>query len=250
MKESIDCAVLMLPQHAQWMQEFMQECGSGRGRLTLHALGADGTRWQAARAHPETDWQADSLRKAALQLKRYDVCLLPVTLGTLAWTRLALANARETLQTPLIGISRDLKAAGLRDLLALGMADFLRDPVCPEELKIRLAKLTAGGAPCVPSDAPPEAVDIAAPTRKRVAAGRIDKMVQDLLAPANGEPFRTAKARMVTEFERHYISSMLTHYRGNISQAAKAAHKNRRAFWELMRKHEIAAERYRDRAAG
>jgi len=28
---------------------------------------------------------------------------------------------------------------------------------------------------------------------------------------------------------------------GNISKAARAAKKNRRAFWELMRKHDVAA---------
>lgn len=250
MKESIDCAVLMLPQHTVWMQEFMQGCGAVRGRLTLHALGMDGTRWQASKASLDAVWPADTLRRTVLQLKRYDACLLPVTLETLGWTRLALAHARETLETPLIGISRDLKAVGLQDLLALGMADFLRDPVCPEELKIRLAQLGA----CPPAGPAPDAAGCLlghpAPTRKRVPPGRIDKMVQELLAPSSGEPFRTAKARLVTEFEKHYISSLLTHHHGNISQAAKAAHKNRRAFWELMRKHEIAADRYRERAAG
>jgi DNA-binding NtrC family response regulator len=250
MKESIDCAVLMLPQHTVWMQEFMQGCGPARGRLTLHALGADGTRWQPGRANLNAVWSPETLRRAALQLKRYDVCLLPVTLDTLGWTRLALAHAREALQTPLIGISRDLKAAGLSDLLTLGMADFLRDPVCPEELKIRLAQLAAGGQLALSAEAPVQAADLAGSIRRRVSAERIDKMVQELMAPANGEPFRAAKARLVTEFEKFYISSLLNHHHGNISQAAKAAHKNRRAFWELMRKHEIAADRYRERAVG
>jgi DNA-binding NtrC family response regulator len=66
----------------------------------------------------------------------------------------------------------------------------------------------------------------------------------------DGEPFRMAKARIVTEFERHYVSEMLSQHRGNISQAARAARKNRRAFWQLMRKHEIAADVYRASAAG
>jgi DNA-binding NtrC family response regulator len=47
--------------------------------------------------------------------------------------------------------------------------------------------------------------------------------------------FREAKAR----FERAYIEDLLHAHRGNITRAAQAAHKNRRAFWELIRKHHI-----------
>jgi predicted HTH domain antitoxin len=35
---------------------------------------------------------------------------------------------------------------------------------------------------------------------------------------------------------------MLAAFGGNISRAAKAARKNRRAFWEIMKKHRIRAE--------
>jgi two-component system response regulator GlrR len=59
------------------------------------------------------------------------------------------------------------------------------------------------------------------------------------------EPFKDAKERAVAEFEREYIERLLTSYHGNISHAAKAARKNRRAFWELMRKHGIDAERFK-----
>jgi DNA-binding NtrC family response regulator len=44
---------------------------------------------------------------------------------------------------------------------------------------------------------------------------------------------------VVSQFERNYIKGLLIAYRGNISKAAKAANKNRRAFWELIRKHRI-----------
>lgn len=245
MKESMDCGLLMLPQYVTWMRQLIADCNDSRGRLTLHALALDGTRWREGGggqtlANLPHDW----LGRAALQLKRYDVCLLPVTLDTLGWTRLALASAGDALRTPVIGLVRDLRAGGLRDLLSLGMADFLRHPVCPEELKIRLALLSAAGAHHGHSLREP-AVSPQPPARKKAASSRIDKVVEDMLANGSGEPFRSAKARLVTEFERHYISSLLTHHHGNISQAAKAASKNRRAFWELMRKHQIAADSYR-----
>ena len=52
--------------------------------------------------------------------------------------------------------------------------------------------------------------------------------------------FREAKAREVDQFERRYIEDLLDTHGGNISQAARAAQKNRRAFFELMRKHGLS----------
>lgn len=62
-------------------------------------------------------------------------------------------------------------------------------------------------------------------------------------APAS---FREAKAQFITEFERDYIVRLLCACAGNVSEAARAAGKNRRAFWELMRKHEINVGELRD----
>ncbi len=61
----------------------------------------------------------------------------------------------------------------------------------------------------------------------------------------DAESFQSAKARMVSDFERHYVERLLARSGGNIAQAARGAKKNRRAFFELMRKHGIDAERFR-----
>jgi two-component system response regulator GlrR len=60
-------------------------------------------------------------------------------------------------------------------------------------------------------------------------------------APADlcGESFHAAKGRVVKDFERNYIERLLSQCDGNVSRAARMAQKNRRAFFELMRKHEI-----------
>jgi DNA-binding NtrC family response regulator len=60
-------------------------------------------------------------------------------------------------------------------------------------------------------------------------------------AAAPPSSFREARAR----FERAYIEDLLVAHNGNISKAARAAHKNRRAFWELIRKHQIDVDRFR-----
>jgi two-component system response regulator GlrR len=50
---------------------------------------------------------------------------------------------------------------------------------------------------------------------------------------------KEAKREMIDEFERGYISAALSAHRGNVSRAARQAGKNRRAFFELMRRHRI-----------
>jgi DNA-binding NtrC family response regulator len=59
--------------------------------------------------------------------------------------------------------------------------------------------------------------------------------------------FQSTKSRAVEEFERNYLRRVLVAYGGNISQAAKAAKKDRRAFFELMRKHSMDPQSFRVR---
>lgn len=82
--------------------------------------------------------------------------------------------------------------------------------------------------------------------------GEINPIDLDLLPASDGEAlaedadsFQAAKARVIEDFERRYIEQLLRQHHGNISQAAVAASKNRRAFWELMRRRGIDAGRYR-----
>lgn len=49
--------------------------------------------------------------------------------------------------------------------------------------------------------------------------------------------FREAKARVIEQFERTYLSNLLSICEGNISQAAKQAGKERRAFTRLLEKY-------------
>jgi two-component system, NtrC family, response regulator GlrR len=62
--------------------------------------------------------------------------------------------------------------------------------------------------------------------------------------------FREAKARTIREFERDYIIRLLYAYGGNVSKAARAAGKNRRALWELIRKYRIDARELKGLDAG
>jgi DNA-binding NtrC family response regulator len=62
------------------------------------------------------------------------------------------------------------------------------------------------------------------------------------------ESFHQAKARAIAEFERGYLQSLLAAHLGNVTKAAQAAQKNRRAFWQLLRKHGIKASDFKPSA--
>ena len=47
------------------------------------------------------------------------------------------------------------------------------------------------------------------------------------------------------QFERAYIEEKLRSHGGNVSHAAQAAGKDRRSFWELIRKHQIQVGQFR-----
>lgn len=60
--------------------------------------------------------------------------------------------------------------------------------------------------------------------------------------------FKDAKARLIEQFEKTYIRSVLVAHSGNIARAAQAAGKNRRAFFELIRKHQINVQSFKVQA--
>lgn len=61
--------------------------------------------------------------------------------------------------------------------------------------------------------------------------------------PAEIGSFGQLKAKLVAEFEQNYLRDLLERCHGNIAQAARLAQKNRRVFFQLMRKHHIRIER-------
>jgi DNA-binding NtrC family response regulator len=64
-------------------------------------------------------------------------------------------------------------------------------------------------------------------------------------ADSEDDSFRAAKTRVVQEFERGRIEQLLKLHGGNVTRAAAAARKNRRAFIALMRKYNIASDAFR-----
>lgn len=59
------------------------------------------------------------------------------------------------------------------------------------------------------------------------------------------ESLQEAKAKEITRFEKNYIQGLLYVCGGNITRAAQVAQKNRRAFWQLIQKHQIDVARFK-----
>lgn len=65
--------------------------------------------------------------------------------------------------------------------------------------------------------------------------------------PIPDRPLREVKQELVNDLERKYLEKALQSSGGNITQAALASGKPRRVFFELMRKHGIRAEEFREK---
>ncbi|HEX7312752.1 MAG TPA: sigma-54 dependent transcriptional regulator [Pyrinomonadaceae bacterium] len=59
--------------------------------------------------------------------------------------------------------------------------------------------------------------------------------------PSRRESLKAAKSRVIEEFERNYLSEVLDECGGNISRAARAAQKDRRTFFGLLKKYNLIA---------
>ncbi|UHL63925.1 hypothetical protein LSG25_18160 [Paralcaligenes sp. KSB-10] len=254
MRERLDCAILSTPGTSDWVRPWLGRHAGGR----VHVQALDS---QAGGAD-----SCEVLARVAMPLRRFDVCLVPVSESNLAWVRTVLSAAQGLLQTPVLALVHQLKAAALNDLYALGLADFVRDPICPEELRVRIEQLLderrypmrepAGAARLKETHtAYPAGPGLnGSATEQALCATILERGGHELEAYAvatasrcatSKESFQAAKSKVVERFERAYITAALGRHSGNIAMAARAAQKHRRAFWALMRKHQIDAAPYR-----
>ncbi|UCE17780.1 MAG: sigma-54-dependent Fis family transcriptional regulator [Gemmatimonadota bacterium] len=59
------------------------------------------------------------------------------------------------------------------------------------------------------------------------------------------EHFQTAKKRVVDDFEKTYLTQLLTEHKGNMVIAANAAGKSRTALWNLLKRHNLSPKEFR-----
>lgn len=249
--------LLMLPGDAAWAGAWRDTLGDTAARLLvrdidlLQVFGAT-VAAEAMMAQPG-DAGGDSLAAQALGrldpvLRRFDFCILPVQRASLRRARLMLAWRRHAgASVPLLGLLDGLTAPAIRDLLLLGMDDFVLGDANADEVLARAARFPAATARngeerngAVAGE--PPGLPAAARTG-RPAAGM---PLLALCGISHAQvPFQEAKRQVLGKFEQEYLNVALQDAGGNVAAAARAVCKHRRAFWSLMRKHGFDARRYR-----
>jgi len=294
MRQQIDCAVLRLAAHHAWLEDVLSGAAPALTRVRLHQLEWEAGQDLEVNTKEVVTLPVQALAQASVSLRRFDLCLLPVSVDTLAWTRQALARIPRGPFLPLVGIFQNLKSAAMQDLLELGVSDFVRLPLCNDEFRARVlmtvSRVPRPGTLREPeaSYSAPESISAgvtpnyksshneqgqgssgiaslrasgsgsrvfmsAKPVKASAGRGVERQPLQSAIAlnamhhhPGLLGSFRDAKNSLVSQFERTYITQALIKHSGNIAMAARASSKHRRAFWALMRKHDIAAELYRE----
>lgn len=266
MKQTLDCAVLHFGRVLSASEQFNQ-IPIKHKRLRVHELSLS----ELLAVTEGVSFREESRQFLLMQLMRYDVVILLLNTESLSLARRFLFfmySADEFNQSlcPVFALVSEVQPVAMIDLMRLGLSDFMHCPINQEELRVRL--LAAVNKPML---------------RVPVEATTSDKSLQDasmsLNYPSCQEPkkeffeellrnaeqqtgnyafafsdqhvtyftesFKEAKQNVVDRFEHGYLSYMLRSTKGNIAQAASLAKKNRRSFWELMRKHKIDAEQFR-----
>lgn len=273
MRQQIDCAVVTMATHRVWLEQALKLVEPAMARIRMHNLDWEAEHRDNVDASVNIDISA--FAKSAVSLRRFDVCLLPVSLETLSWTRQALAAIPRGPFVPLIGVFSGLRSAAMQDLLELGLADFVRLPLCPDEYRARILSTVSKVPRPGSSLREPEHLygEPAKSGHYAVHSGSVhgrintqngfkfqskglknnNKNIKFLFDQKNAQctqnlentSFRQLKAIMVEQFERDYVTRALEMHNGNIAKAARASNKHRRAFWALMRKYQIEASQYR-----
>ncbi|MEQ4618165.1 MAG: hypothetical protein ABN482_08985 [Corticimicrobacter sp.] len=259
MTYTLDCAVLSLPAQALSTQRWLAHMQPALVRTRLHRLD-----WSCM------DDAAGMLPALAMVLRRYDICVLPIERNSLAWFRTALAGAAQgqgiRFETPLLGLMHQVCAVAVRDLVHLGLDDYLYRQDDADVVRARMltlmarhgrqrlkgpdivldgladAMLPAGRTAHCPTgimELPGRyAVSDARPWQRQASPGPAGRASGD-------ESFKQAKRRVTDRFEQAYLHDLLHRARGNITHASRIARKHRRSLWALMSKHQIRAEPYR-----
>lgn len=216
--------------------------------MRLLPLNVNDTLLNAKHTIANTLPEPESMVKLPMLLKRFDLLLLPVAPSTLVWTRMLLRA--QPLPCPCHALTHNVHPSACMDLILLGLHDFSHTQEDMAFIQKRLLRTVwqYRNQIAMPSlESPP--FTPTAPRKSPLRKKRVS-IPCPINPPLSGidqqEGFNAAKRRIVAEFERNYLHEALSKSQGNIGMAARRSLKNRRAFWELMRKHDICADAFRE----
>lgn len=280
MKQILDCAILHLGQRFDSSAVAqLDDIQARHKRLRFHELDLS----DSLMSSEELSFREDDRQFLLMQLLRYDVAILVLSTESLSLARrfLFYLHGTEELSRglcPILALASDVQSVAMIDLMRLGLSDFMHFPIEHEELRVRLFAAVTKPLfkPLLRATTSTDA-GLVGGTKQGASVAALSyaplydlkrydpkrEFFEDLLRDAEQqtgnyafafsdqhtiyftESFKAAKQNVVDRFEHGYLSYMLRTTNGNIAQAATLAKKNRRSFWELMRKHKIDAEQFR-----
>ena len=243
-----------------WAAQYLQEYFYGNRAEVIQYDPQQGQKSQSAR-----------LQQAWFKLPFYDFCVFFVDISSLVWARLCLAQLQGLAKTPIFIKAQGLSAPAIDDLMRLGATDFFMHPVSPDEVHSRIRshlRRLVERPQCQELDNEvklPDSYYLPAMPKSRGDALTLHESAQKYqVLLSNGATleafsmavatrfagashgYQTVKRRVVASFERAFVHTMLSRTDGNISAAARLAGQHRRAFWGLMKKHNIDPQTYKD----
>lgn len=269
MRQTLDCAILHFGhQFDSRVVGQLEEVQVKHRRLRFHELDLS----TMLMISDELSFREEERQFLLMQLLRYDVAIFILSTESLSLARrfLFYLHSTEELKKglcPILGLATGVQSVAMIDLMRLGLSDFMHSPIDHEELRVRL--FASVSKPLLRVSTEAKLFDSTKQDSSDNSLFRLPphdpkrEFFEELLRDAEQhtgnyafafsdqhatyftESFKAAKQNVVDRFEQGYLSYMLRSTNGNIAQAATLAKKNRRSFWELMRKHKIDAEQFR-----
>ena len=79
----------------------------------------------------------------------------------------------------------------------------------------------------------------------RMTPAAVNEIETPLIGPGRLDSFRKMKNTLVERFERDYLMRLMVEHRGNVTEAARYAGKERRDLGKLLKRHHLNPERFR-----
>ncbi|MBK7861530.1 MAG: sigma 54-dependent Fis family transcriptional regulator [Archangiaceae bacterium] len=107
-------------------------------------------------------------------------------------------------------------------------------------VEVELAASTLAALQCDPW--PGNLRELRNAVERVLALGALEPQSAAAASPKASASFKAARERVLDEFEKDYLATLLGVHRGNVSHAAKAAGLARSAFYRLLNRHGLARE--------
>lgn len=241
MRDKIECGVFSLGIFGNWLDNFISHVHQQTDKIKMFKIDVETfANPDAFQVHGVNFPHPQVLQELSLVFERYDCIILPITPETLVWTRIALTQLQESKRFPIIALSHNVQPIAFIDMAGKGISDYIFERDNPIVLRVRLLNLLAKQK-CTRHE---DTGSIALSQPRTDVSTKVLSFFANLLQEekekekkhhstdnrecintggkiAYKETFKEAKLRVVSEFEKNYLTGALRDTNGNIGLAAQ-----------------------------